>query len=305
MARYVITGGAGFIGSHLCDLLLEQGHEAVVFDDLSTGHLSNIPAGAAFIEGDITDAAAITQAMTGADGCFHLAAVASVAASNERWVDTHGINLTGTINVFEAARDNGHRPVVYASSAAVYGATDQMPLVETAEKRPLTAYGADKYGCELHAMPALLVHGVPSTGLRFFNVYGPRQDPSSPYSGVISVFAKRIAAGEEVLIHGDGSQSRDFVYVADVCRALLSAMKNTRDNATVYNVCTGVETSVLDLAKMLAGLTGYNREFQFGSPRTGDILRSIGSNTAMITKLGVTPETDLADGLRTTVESMR
>src|SRR5580658_5449763 len=211
---YLVTGGAGFIGSHLCDALVADGHAVRVLDDLSTGKRANLPAGAELIEGDIADPAAVRQAVAGVDACFHLAAIASVARGVDDWLGTHRANLTGTITLFDELRRQPRPvPVVYASSAAIYGDCADLPIKESATKHPLSAYGADKYGCELHARVASHVHGVPTVGLRFFNVYGPRQDPRSPYSGVISIFCERLAAGRSVTVDGDGLQSRDFVYV--------------------------------------------------------------------------------------------
>src|SRR6201996_6028020 len=225
MSTYLVTGGAGFIGSHLCDALAGRGDTVRVLDDLSTGHRRNVPPGAHLIVGDVADPAAVDQAMEGVDGCFHLAAIASVEKGVTDWLGTHRANITGTITVFDAIRRQGSRiPVVYASSAAVYGDATDGPIAETAPCRPLSAYGADKYGFELHARVPSHVHGIPTVGLRFFNVYGPRQDPKSPYSGVISIFCERIAGGLPIAIYGDGQQTRDFVYVADVVRALLAAM---------------------------------------------------------------------------------
>ncbi len=213
MAIYVVTGGAGFIGSHLTDALLARGHGVRVLDDLSTGHRANLDPRAEFIHADICDAAALRAALDGAAGCYHLAAIASVARANEDWAGTHRVNLTGTIMVLDACRA-AHLPVVYASSAAVYGNIGDAVAHEGLTCAPQTAYGADKFGSELHAAVGWGVHGVPSFGLRFFNVYGPRQDPKSPYSGVISIFADRIARNQGVIVHGDGGQTRDFVYVA-------------------------------------------------------------------------------------------
>ena len=225
MRTYLVTGGAGFIGSHLTDALLAAGHRVRVLDDLSTGRVDNIDHRAAFLEGDIADARAVRRAMDGVDGCFHLAAIASVARGNEEWLGTHRTNLTGAITVFDAARE-GRIPVVYASSAAVYGDVgDRIPR-EDFLPMPRTAYGADKLGCEHHGRVAHLVHGVPTLGLRFFNVYGPRQDPLSPYSGVISIFARLTAEAGELTVHGDGQQTRDFVYVGDVVAHLIAAMRH-------------------------------------------------------------------------------
>ena len=227
MAFWLVTGGCGFIGSHLVDALLARGDKVRVLDDLSTGRRSNLPDGVEVVVGDVADAKTVAQAMAGVDGCFHLAAVASVQRGNEDWLGTHRVNLTGTIAVFDAARTcnrKGPVPVVYASSAAVYGDNPNMPLDESAATAPLSAYGADKLGCELHGRVAWQVHKVPSTGFRFFNVYGPRQDPKSPYSGVIAIFADKVAENRQITVNGDGGQVRDFVYVADVVRHLVAAM---------------------------------------------------------------------------------
>ena len=302
MALFVVTGGAGFIGSHLTDALLAQGHAVRVIDDLSTGHRANLDPRARLIEADICDTAALRCALEGADGCYHLAAIASVARANEDWAGTHRVNLTGTIAVLDACRA-GRLPVVYASSAAVYGNIGDAVAHEGLACAPQTAYGADKFGSELHAAVGWGVHGVPSFGLRFFNVYGPRQDPASPYSGVISIFADRIARGQGVRVHGDGAQTRDFVYVADVVAHLAAAMEHlrARPDAAVCNVCTGRETSVLRLAETLGGICGRPGEVSHGEPRAGDIRRSVGSASRARDLLGVSAGVELADGLRWTL----
>jgi UDP-glucose 4-epimerase len=298
MGVYVVTGGAGFIGSHLADALLAEGHAVRVLDDLSTGKRANLDARAVFCEADICDAAALRAALEGADGCFHLAAVASVQRANEDWAGTHRVNQTGSIAVLDACRGAG-LPVVYASSAAVYGDTGGAVAHEGLSCRPLTAYGADKYGSELHAAVGWGVHGVPSFGLRFFNVFGPRQDPVSPYSGVISIFAGRIARGEAVTLHGDGGQTRDFVYVADVVAHLRAAMGFLagQPGAWVSNVCTGVETSVLGLAESLGRVFGVGLAIAHGPARAGDIRRSVGSAERAVELLGVRAGVGLEEGL--------
>ena len=304
MARYLVTGGAGFIGSHLVDALRARGDEALVLDDLSTGHRSNLPTGVRLIEGDVADAAAVRDAIAGADGCFHLAAIASVQRSNEDWLGTHRANQTGTIAVLDAARTAGGGkpiPVVYASSAAIYGDAKDLPLTEAVAPRPMTAYGADKLGSELHARVAGVVHGVPTTGMRFFNVYGPRQDPKSPYSGVISVFADRVRQGLEIGIHGDGGQTRDFIFVADVVRHLLAAMSTSIPEARVFNVCTGKATSIVELAQALMTASGRTVEVRHGRARAGDIRASLGNPARAVARLGLKAETPLVDGLRATL----
>jgi UDP-glucose 4-epimerase len=300
---FLVTGGAGFIGSHLCEALLHRGAGIRVLDDLSTGKRTNLPPGIELIVGDVADPEAVRVAMDGAAGCFHLAAIASVPRGVTDWLGTHRTNLTGAIAVFDAARRQPATiPVVYASSAAVYGACTVLPIEEATDARPLSAYGADKYGCELHGRVASHVHGVPTVGLRFFNVYGPRQDPASPYSGVISIFGDRITRGEPIAIHGDGQQTRDFVAVQDVVAALLAAMTLRPADAPVFNVCTGVPTSVLDLAQTIAELSGQTLTIEHQPARPGDIRHSLGSPTASRAALGLAEPVPLATGLAATLD---
>jgi UDP-glucose 4-epimerase len=298
MSTYLVTGGAGFIGSHLCDALIARGDSVRVLDDLSTGRRTNLPAAATLIEGDVADPAIAGAAMDGVDGCFHLAAIASVEKGVTDWLGTHHANITGTITVFDTIRRQGSRiPVVYASSAAVYGDTATVPIAETAPRAPLSAYGADKYGCELHARVATHVHGIPTVGLRFFNVYGPRQDSKSPYSGVISIFCERIAAGSPITIFGDGQQTRDFVYVSDVVAALVAGMALRPADAPVFNVCTGVPTSVEALARLIAELAGKNLNARTEPPRAGEIRHSLGVPALADTVLGLSGRVKLRTGL--------
>ncbi len=308
MAKYLVTGGCGFIGSHLADGLERDGHSVRVLDDLSTGKRENLSATAELLVGDVADAALVRRAMVGVDGCFHLAAIASVERGNLDWLGTHRANLTGAIAVFDAARRSGATgvPVVYASSAAVFGDEPGTPLTELSPVRPLSAYGADKLGCELHARVAGIVHGVPTAGMRFFNVYGPRQDPKSPYSGVISIFCDRLGAHRPITIFGDGLQTRDFVYVADVVASLRAAMAGLTSVKTgIYNVCTGRSTSVVDLARTIAGLCGIVADITFAPPRAGEIRVSLGSPAKLKAELGVECRTEIADGLRATLDSLK
>lgn len=304
MARYLVTGGCGFIGSHLIERLIAAGDEVRVLDDLSTGREGNLPSGVSLTVGDVAEPELVRALMDGVDGCFHLAAVASVDRSREDWPGTNRTNLAGTIAVFDAARrasGGAPVPVVYASSAAVYGDNQNVPLDEAATVGPLSAYGADKLACELHARVADGVHGVATTGFRFFNVFGPRQDPTSPYSGVISIFAARIARGETITINGDGEQVRDFVYVRDLVRYLTAAMERPLPGAPVYNVCTGVPTSVNRLAEVLADLAGRPLDRRHGPARAGDIRVSIGDPSRLVAAFGMACGTSLEDGLRETL----
>jgi UDP-glucose 4-epimerase len=299
MALYVVTGAAGFIGSHLVDALLSAGHGVRGLDDFSTGLQENLDPRCQVIRADVADPSAVSRAMQGAVGCFHLAAVASVARTNEDWLGTHRTNQTGTIAVLDAARRCGNIPVVYASSAAVYGDLGRRLAREDMLPKPITAYGADKLGSELHATAAWLVHGVPTFGLRFFNVYGMRQSLYSPYTGVISIFAKQIGVGTPVTVHGDGLQVRDFVHVTDVIAHLTAAMRRLEKSpgAHVINVGTGRGTTVLDLVRILGEAHGRVPRVVHGPVRVGDIRQSVGSPAAAASLLGIRADTSLEDGL--------
>jgi UDP-glucose 4-epimerase len=307
MARFLVTGGCGFIGSHLCEALLAHGYGVHVLDDLSTGTLTNLAPGATLRIGSVEDPNEVARAMEGVDGCFHLAAIASVARCNGEWLASHRTNLSGAIAVLDAARActwDAPIPVVYASSAAVYGAAAASPLEEDAVPRPISAYGADKLGCELHARVAGQVHGVPTLGLRFFNVFGPRQDPGSPYSGVISIFCDRLAAGQPVTIQGDGGQTRDFIFVEDVVAALIRGMALASPAAPVLNVCTGQAISVLQLAHLVAEACGTLLGTDYAPVRPGDIRHSVGS-PRRAREAGLPPPAALEEGLGKVIAWLR
>lgn len=307
MAHYLVTGGCGFIGSHLADALVAQGHRVRILDDLSTGRRENAPPEADLVIDDVTDGTVVRRVMHDVDGVFHLAAVASVERSAIDWVGTHTTNLTGAVTVFDAARRVGRGtpiPVVYASSAAIYGNPASLPIGEDSAVQPLTAYGADKAGCELHARVATAIHGVPTLGLRFFNVYGPRQDPRSPYSGVISIFCDLMSAGAPLTIYGDGEQLRDYVHVADVVRFLIRGMEAPSVTASVFNVCSGIGTSLLALADEISHLTGSPPEFRFRPARAGDIRASVGDPTRARQRFGLSAEMSLHEGLRDTLAAL-
>lgn len=304
MVAYLVTGGCGFIGSYLCEALVREGASVRVLDNLSTGSLDNIPAGVEVVRGDVADRDTVVAAMREVDGCFHLAAVASVERSKQDWLGAHRTNVTGAVAVFDAARHAGRRqpvPVVYASSAAVYGNCATVPIHEDAEKHPSSAYGADKYGCELHASVASQLHGVPTVGLRFFNVYGPRQDPKSPYSGVISIFCDRLRRGLPIQIFGDGSQTRDFIFVEDAVTALLAAMLRRPAAPAIFNICSGRQTSVLELALMIGQLCGHQPEIRHLAARAGEIVHSFGDCSAARQQLGLPTPSDLRMSLWATL----
>lgn len=297
--RYLVTGGAGFIGSHLVATLIDGGHEVIVLDDLSTGKRENLPAGVEMVEGSIVDPVVVERAMVGVDGCYHLAAVASVERATADWSGVHKVNLTGAINVFEAAIRNPRRPkVVYASSAAVYGAAETMPITERTPRKPLSAYGADKLGCELHAEAGWVVHGLQAVGVRFFNIYGPRQDPRSPYTGVIAKFMELARTGASLTVNGDGLQTRDFVYVVDAVAALMAGMARAEPAHAVFNVCTGNVTTVRDLAQHILALCGREDPVSYGPGRPGDIRFSQGDPGYATAELGFTATVPIREGLR-------
>jgi UDP-glucose 4-epimerase len=306
MADYLVTGGCGFIGLHLTEALLARGDGVVVLDNLTTGKRANLPPGARLVEGDVADPEAVARAIKGCDGIFHLAGVASVAWCNEHWRLGHLTNQTGSVTVFEAAAREGRIPVVYASSAAVYGDGGEGRLHEDCGGRPLTAYGADKLGSELHGRIASGAHGVPAVGVRPFNIYGPRQDPSSAYSGVISIFNDRIGRSMPVTIFGDGGQTRDFVFVGDALRFLLAAMDRASAVAgQVFNICTGRATTLLDLIATLARLHGRDPVILHDAPRLGDIRHSLGDPARAQAALGVSAGMLLDEGLQRLIAEAR
>lgn len=301
MKKYLITGGCGFIGSHLADALVAAGHSVTILDNLSSGKVENAPAEARVIFGDATDKFQVERLFNGINGCFHLAAIPSVELSNTDWQATHNVNQGATINVLKAAADFGGIPVVYASSAAVYGEASDLPLTEESATKPISAYGVDKLGSEMHARIAASIHGVPNVGLRFFNVYGDRQNPASMYCGVISKFIRRLKNGQNLEIYGDGEQSRDFTYVGDIVAACLAAMGYASSmespEAEVMNVCTGSPTTLNQLVAALEKVTGCQADVNYVKGRAGDIRASYGSNKKAAQLLGLANLTPLSVGL--------
>ncbi|MBP9733232.1 MAG: NAD-dependent epimerase/dehydratase family protein [Candidatus Omnitrophica bacterium] len=303
--KCVVTGGAGFIGSHLVCELVRLGARVTVVDDLSTGKRSNLAGapGVRLIRADINGSGVMQKALAGSDTVFHLAAVASVQQSIEDPIGTHEVNATGALRVFAEAAKAGARKVVYASSAAVYGDADaSRPLREEDAGTTLSFYAEHKALNERYARLCGKMYGLRTAGLRFFNVYGPRQDPSSPYSGVISIFTSKMAAGETPLIFGDGGQTRDFVFVADVVQALLLAAGLERSTGRVYNVASGRPMSVNQLAARIAAVLEKNIKPLHKPARAGDIRHSQASIARITRELGYRPRVKSEDGLRITVE---
>jgi UDP-glucose 4-epimerase len=302
--QVLITGGAGFIGSHLVERLLQQGDRVRVLDNLSTGKVENLPTSTMveFVRGDIRDPATVERSMQGANAVVHLAAVASVQASIDDPIQTHHTNLDGTIHLLEAARRVGVQRFLYASSAAVYGDTESVPVAESAPIRPLSPYAADKLAGEHYLLFYQRKFGLNATGFRFFNIYGPRQDPSSPYSGVISIFTDRLAQGRGVTIFGDGQQTRDFVYVGDLAALLVEALARTDIAGQLLNVGTGKETSLLSLLAELEAISGKAIAREHAPARIGDILRSCADVSALRKVMGKVPTTSMREGLKRLLE---
>jgi UDP-glucose 4-epimerase len=307
---YLITGGAGFIGSHLARHLLDRGHHVVIIDDLSTGKRENLPQNCEFYHADAGECALLADIIAQVDGVFHLAAIASVERSNHEWLTSTRSNLLLTVAVLEAiARRKNAIPFVVASSAAVYGNNPDCPLNEMMHPTPITAYGVDKYASEYHARIGSIIHGIPTTALRFFNVYGERQDPTSPYSGVISIFARAMLSGNPLFIYGDGTQQRDFIYVADVCRFVIEAMHHMHQAHIrgevaahyCFNVGTGHPTTINNLMHVMQDITGSSATVTYSDTRKGDIYKSYSDMTHTHHTLQLHATTPLREGLMNTL----
>jgi nucleoside-diphosphate-sugar epimerase len=308
----LVTGGAGFIGSHLVRALLVAGYDARVLDDLSTGKSENLVGvealaahhGTRFqlLVGDVRSEQKMRDALEGCGAVCHLAAVASVARSVEDPVASNSVTHGGTVNAVRQAVEAGVPRFVLASSCAVYGDAAQLPVAETAPPRPLSPYAAAKLASEQTCAAAADAGQLSAICLRFFNVYGPRQDPSSEYSGVISRFLTAAAGGEPLTIYGDGHQTRDFVYVGDVVHAIVRALQRPLNGVTVANVGSGSQTSLLDVVDLLEKLAGEHMERRHGAPRAGDIRHSCADVGRARWVLDWQPDTVFADGLSATWE---
>jgi UDP-glucose 4-epimerase len=308
MRQVLVTGGAGFIGSHLVEALVRRGDAVRVLDNLSTGREQNLAAVAdavELIQGDIRDRDVVHRSMAGTDLVFHQAALVSVPLSVQEPALNHAINVDGTFHVMDVARQVGVRCLVYASSSAVYGDLPGLPKTEEMEIAPLSPYGLAKLVGERYAGLFHTCYGLPAIGLRYLNVYGPRQDPGSPYSGVISIFIDRLLAGRRPTIYGDGQQTRDFVYVADVVRANLLAAETPAASGEVLNVSTGRPVTINALWATLQDIAGTDLPPHFAEERKGDIRHSSASFEKARWMVGYEPRTSLAEGLRHTLEWYR
>ena len=297
----LITGGAGFIGSHLTDALLARGHAVRILDDLSTGKHSNLPLDNPRVElivGDVADAALVAQAMAGCSAVAHLAAVASVQASVDDPVRTHQSNFIGTLNVCEAMRQTGVKRVLFASSAAVYGNNGEGESIdEDTPKAPLTPYAVDKLASEQYFDFYHRQHGLEPVIFRFFNIYGPRQDPSSPYSGVISIFSERALKGLPITVFGDGEQTRDFVYVEDLVDLLVQAIEMPRVEVGAVNVGWNQATTLKQMLEALEAVVGKLPPVSYGPARSGDIRHSRANNRRLLDRFTTSEQTPMRVGL--------
>lgn len=307
--RVLVTGGAGFVGSHLTAALVAEGARVRVLDDLSSGKASNL-AGlpAELMVGDIAEPGVVQEAVSGCELIFHQAALVSVPLSIQEPALAYRTNVTGTFNVFEAARQAGIRRVVYASSSAVYGNLPGLPKQEDHQLEPASPYAATKQMNEVLATAYGIAFGLELVGLRYMNVFGPRQDPSSPYSGVLSIFCRAVVDDEPCTIHGDGEQSRDFVFVEDVVQANLlaaNAEAQTLPASAVFNIGRGEQTTLNQIVAMLAELAGRPMNVRYGDERPGDIKHSVADIRRAEEVLGYSPQTSLIDGLRSTLAWFR
>jgi nucleoside-diphosphate-sugar epimerase len=308
MAKNVVTGGAGFIGSTLVRKLLEKGESVAVVDNLLTGHeknLSEIRDRIEFHPLDICDAAAIAPVMRGADVVYHLAAIPSVPRSIDDPVPSHRVNIDGTFNVFNAAAQAGVRRVVYAASSSAYGDSETLPKVETMVARPKSPYAVQKLLGEYYASVFHSCFGLETVALRFFNVYGPRQDPSSAYSGVLSLFMKHLLARTHPVIFGDGEQSRDFTYVEDVAGLCIKASRAPAAAGKMYNAGNGGRFTLNHIWELLQKMEGVSLPPQYGPPRAGDVRHSMADTTAAAAELGHAPRFTIEEGLKRTLEWYR
>ena len=311
--KYLVTGGAGFIGSHIAETLLTQGNSVRILDNFSTGRRENVEAltkrfdssHLEVIEGDIRDASRVGEAVRGVEVIFHEAAFVSVPQSMNEPQNCFDINLTGTSQLFDTARRAGVRRAVVASSAAVYGESEALPLVEETPLQPKSPYAVSKRVNEMYAELFTNSFGFDVVALRYFNVYGPRQRPDSMYAAAVPIFVRRLLDGKPITVYGDGRQTRDLINIHDVVRANIVASEHSNAAGKVFNICTGVETRLLDLLEELLDLFPDSSAPEFAAPRAGDIYRSVGSPQKALDVMGFRAQVSLADGLKETVDWMR
>jgi UDP-glucose 4-epimerase len=308
MRTFLVTGGAGFIGSHIAEALVGRGDKVRVLDNLSSGFLANLDAirdEIEFVEGDLVDAPLVAEVVEGVDCIFHQAALASVPRSVEAPLDTNAACVTGTVTLLDAARRAGVRRLVYASSSSVYGDQPTSPKRETDLPAPISPYGAAKLAAEHYCRSFTATYGFETVSIRYFNVFGPRQDPGSPYSAVIPLFITAMLSGKRPTVYGDGRQSRDFTFVANVVHANLLAADAPDVAGRVFNAANGLSIDLLELLDALNQALGTNVEPVHEPPRPGDIRESMADITAARELLGYEPQVDFHEGLRRSIDYYR
>jgi nucleoside-diphosphate-sugar epimerase len=302
LANYLVTGGAGFIGSHISEELLRRGHRVRVVDSLVTGYTRNLRDGVEFVQGDLADGAVAKAAAAGMDYVVHQAAIPSVPRSVEKPEESHRANIDGTLQILLASRDAKVKRLVFAGSSSVYGDTQVLPKSEVMPTNPLSPYALQKLMGEMYLQMFTRLYGFETVTTRYFNVFGPRQDPGSPYSGVISLFIKALSDGTQPIIYGNGEQTRDFTYVTNVVDAVLRAVETPGVGGQVFNVATNNRISLNELLATLKKIFGSNVEPIYRDPRTGDVRDSQADISKAQTLLGYRPAVGLEEGLRKTVD---
>ncbi|HTS87545.1 MAG TPA: SDR family oxidoreductase [Gemmatimonadales bacterium] len=307
MARYLVTGAAGFIGSHVAAALLARGEQVRILDNFSTGRRQNLEAvsGAEVIEGDVRSYHIIREAVDGCDFVLHQAALPSVPRSVKDPITSNEVNVVGTLNVLDASRDAKVARLIYASSSSIYGRNPALPKKEDMMPQPMSPYAVSKLAGEHYCRAFFELYGFETVMLRYFNVFGPRQDPHSQYSAVIPKFIDRALRGGRPEVNGDGSQTRDFTYVANVVQANLLACEVPAAAGRVFNVAAGQRYSLLDLLRALSKVLGTTVEPEFASSRMGDVPHSYADVNSARSVLGYDPTVGFPEGLRLTVQAMR
>ena len=302
MANYLVTGGAGFIGSHISQALVTRGHRVRVVDSFVTGYQRNIRDGVEFVEGDVADPAVAARVVAGMDYVIHQAAIPSVPRSVAHPLESHRANVDGMLQMLIASRDAGVRRLVFAGSSSVYGDTEVLPKTETMPTNPLSPYALQKLTAELYGQMFTRLYGFETVTTRYFNVFGPRQDPSSPYSGVISLFIKALHDGTRPVIYGDGEQTRDFTFVANVVDGVIRAAETPGVGGEVFNVATNGRISLNQLLETLKKIFGSDVEPIYKEARAGDVRDSQADIKKAERLLGYKPSVGLEEGLRETVK---
>jgi UDP-glucose 4-epimerase len=308
MSRYLVTGGAGFIGSHICEELLRQGQSVTVLDNFSTGHHENLremERDLRIVEGDLRDVVTVREAMRGSDYVLHQGALPSVPRSVADPIATHQVNTEGTLNVLVAARDAGIKRVVFASSSSVYGDTPLLPKREDMAPNPKSPYAVSKLAGEHYCRVFYEIYGLETVSLRYFNVFGPRQDPDSQYAAAIARFIRALFDGGNITIHGDGEQTRDFTYVANAVQANLLAARAPDAAGQTFNIACGCRTSLNEVVRHLAEISGRKPHVKHGPARPADVKHSLADTSAAARVLSYQPAVAFEEGLRRTVEAER